>query len=41
MKYETKNPVEFMTDLLTLEKHFTDENYLELELLPYQYLWLK
>jgi maltose alpha-D-glucosyltransferase/alpha-amylase len=41
IKYETKNPVEFMTDLLTLEKHFADENYLELELLPYQYLWLK
>ena len=41
IKYETKKSVKSMTDLLTQEKYVPDQNYLELEVLPYQYLWLK
>jgi maltose alpha-D-glucosyltransferase/alpha-amylase len=41
IKYEIKKPVKSMTDLLTQEKYVPHKNYLELELLPYQYLWLK
>ena len=39
--YEIKKPVKSMTDLLTQEEYFPVKDNIEIELMPYQYLWLK
>lgn len=41
ISYLIKKPVKSMTDLLTQEEYFLVKDNIEIELMPYQYLWLK
>jgi maltose alpha-D-glucosyltransferase/alpha-amylase len=41
VSYQIREPVKSLTDLLTQKEFIPTKDLLEIELLPYQYLWLK
>jgi maltose alpha-D-glucosyltransferase/alpha-amylase len=41
ISFRTKKPVKSMTDLLAQQEYFLVKDKFEIELMPYQYLWLK
>jgi maltose alpha-D-glucosyltransferase / alpha-amylase len=41
ISFRTKRPAKSMTDLLTKQEYFPVKDKFEIELMPYQYLWLK